>query len=134
MNKSNSLIISAIIALFWVSYRTNQYFEDKISANQIQVLGSSTEKRFFLPLPADAEQISKSEEARTLDLILKSNKNSRDLKDFYKEILRSKGYENDYEYEKENVSEIRYLNDKEDLKITFTQEGDSSIIEFNYHY
>jgi hypothetical protein len=134
MNKSKSLIISAIIALFWVSYRTNQYFEDKISANQIQVLGSSTEKRFFLPLPVDAEQISKSEEARTTDLILKSNKNSRELKDFYKEILRSKGYENDYEYEKDNISEIRYLNDKEDLKITFTQEGDSSIVEFNYHY
>ena len=134
MNKSNSLIISAIIALFWVSYRTNQYFEDKISANQIQVLGASTKKRFFLPLPENYEQISKSDEARTMDLIIKSNKNSSELKDFYKEILRSKGYENDYEYEKDNVSEIRYLNDKEDLKITFTQEGDSSIIEFNYHY
>jgi len=134
MNKSNSLIISAIIALFWVSYRTNQYFEDKISANHIQVLGASTEKRFFLPLPENHEQISKSDEARTTDLIIKSNKSSRELKDFYKEILRSKGYENDYEYEKDNVSEIRYLNDKEDLKITLTQEGDSSIIEFNYHY
>ena len=55
------------------------------------------------------------------------------LLNFYKEILRSKEYENDYEYEKDNIIEFRYLKDSEDLKITITQEGENSLIEFNYH-
>lgn len=131
----NKLVIAAIISLFWISYRANQYFEDKLATNgQTKVLGTSKQNRFFLPLPENYEEITKNEESRSLNLIIKSNKSSKELKDFYKEILRSKGYENDYEYEKDNVSEIRYLNDKEDLKVTFTQNEDYSITEFNYHY
>lgn len=131
----NKLALATIISLFWISYRANQYFEDKLSDNhQNQVLGISRENRFFLPLPDKYEIITKDEESRSTKLIIKSSSPITELKDFYKEILRSKGYENDYEYDKDNISEIRYLSEKEDIKITFTQNEDYSLIEFNYHY
>ena len=122
-----------IISFFWISYRTTQYFEDKLGVTQNKVLGISQEKRFFLPLPKDSEEISREDEARNTKLIIKSKKPVSELKDFYKEILRSKNYQNDYEYEKDNIVEINYLNEKEEIKITLTQEGEFSLIEFDHH-
>lgn len=130
----NNLIIALVISLFWISYRTNQYFEDKINPSGSKVLGIVKEPRFFLPLPDKYELISRSDEARKIDLIINVPAAASEVKDFYKEILRSKGYQNDYEYEKDNVMEIRYLTEKEDIKITFTQNNDSTLVEFIYNY
>lgn len=129
-----NIAVLLIISVFWISYRTTQYFEDKLNSNQTKVLGASQEKRFFLPLPKDYEEISREDNVRNTLLIVKSNKPIIELKDFYKEILRSKSYQNDYEYEKDNLIEISYLNEKEEIKITLTQEGDESLIQFNHHY
>ena len=130
----NGLVIALIVSLFWISYRTSQYFEDKINPSDSKVLGIIQEPRFFLPLPDEYEVISRSDEARKTDLIVNVPKPAKELRDFYKEILRSKGYQNDYEYEKDNVIEIRYLNEKEDIKITFTQNNDNTLVEFAYNY
>ncbi len=129
-----NIAILLIISVFWISYRTTQYFEDKLNPTKNKVLGATLEKRFFLPLPKDSKEILREDEARNTKLIIKSQKPITELKDFYKEILRSKGFANDYEYEKDNLLEISYLNEKEEIKITFTQEGDESLIDFNYHY
>ena len=130
----NGLVIALIVSLFWISYRTSQYFEDKINPSDSKVLGIIQEPRFFLPLPDKYEVISRSDEARKTDLIVNVPKPAKELRDFYKDILRSKGYQNDYEYEKDNVIEIRYLNEKEDIKITFTQNNDNTLVEFAYNY
>ena len=129
-----NIAILLIISVFWISYRTTQYFEDKLNPTKNKVLGATQEKRFFLPLPKDSKEILREDEARNTKLIIKSQKPITELKDFYKEILRSKGFANDYEYEKDNLLEISYLNEKEEIKITFTQEGDETLIDFNYHY
>ena len=129
-----NIAILLIISVFWISYRTTQYFEDKLNPTKNKVLGATLEKRFFLPLPKDSKEILREDEARNTKLIIKSQKPITELKDFYKEILRSKGFANDYEYEKDNLLEISYLNEKEEIKITFTQEGEESLIEFNHHY
>jgi hypothetical protein len=129
-----NIAVLLIISVFWISYRTTQYFEDKLNSNQTKVLGATQEKRFFLPLPKHYEEISREDNVRNTSLIIKTNKPITELRDFYKEILRSKNYQNDYEYEKDNLIEISYLNDKEEIKITLTQEGDESLIQFNHHY
>ena len=54
-----NIAVLLIISVFWISYRTTQYFEDKLNSNQTKVHGATQEKRFFLPLPKDYEEISK---------------------------------------------------------------------------
>ena len=122
-----------IFLLIVIAHYSNEYFEDKIYGQNKKVLGASKEERFFLPFPKDYQLISTSSDQRNSNIIIVSTKPSSELKAFYKEILRSKDYQNDYEFEKDNIIEIRYLKEDEDLKITFTQEGKTSIVEFNYH-
>lgn len=117
----------------WVTYRTSLVFENKVLGEQNEVLGASKEDRFFLPFPKDYEVVTQTKEPRFQNIIIKSNKPASELVAFYKEILRSKNFQNDYEYEKDNLREIRYLNEKEDVKITFTSENEITLIEFDYH-
>jgi len=126
------LPVVIILALVITVY-SNDYFEDKIFGENKKVLGVTKEDRFFLPFPKDYEIVSSTTDQRNTNIIITSQKSALELKDFYKEILRSKEYENDYEYEKDNLVEIRYLKDSEDIKITFTQEGPTTLVEFNYH-
>jgi len=130
---NQTIIAIAILLSILVSIFSNEYFEDKILGQNKKVLGISKEERFFLPLPKDFKIISTNSDQRNTNLIVEATKNATELRDFYKEILRSKGYENDYEYEKDNVSELRYIKESEDLKITVTQEGENTILEFNHH-
>lgn len=123
----------AIILALVITVYSNDYFEDKIFGENKKVLGVTKEDRFFLPFPKDYEIVSSTTDQRNTNIIITSQKSALELKDFYKEILRSKEYENDYEYEKDNLVEIRYLKDSEDIKITFTQEGPTTLVEFNYH-
>jgi hypothetical protein len=116
-----------------VTFYSNQYFEDKILTQDKKILGISNEERFILPFPKEYETISSLRDQRNTKIIINVKKPASEIRDFYKEILRSKEYENDYEYEKDNIIEFRYLKDSEDLKITITQEGENSLIEFNYH-
>jgi hypothetical protein len=116
-----------------ITFYSNQYFEDKIMTQDKKILGISNEERFILPFPKEYETISSLRDQRNTKIIINVKKPASEIRDFYKEILRSKEYENDYEYEKDNIIEFRYLKDSEDLKITITQEGENSLIEFNYH-
>jgi len=127
------VIITVSLAVGLVTFYSNQYFEDKIMSQDKKILGISSEERFILPFPKEYETISSVRDQRNTKIIINVKKPASEIRDFYKEILRSKEYENDYEYEKDNIIEFRYLKDSEDLKITITQEGDSSLVEFNYH-
>lgn len=132
MNKSlliGLIIVFGILATFY----SNEYFEDKILGQDKKVLGISKEERFFLPFPKNYLLISNIQDQRNTKIIISVDKPSFEIKNFYKEILRSKNYENDYEYEKDNISELRYIKEHEDLKISITQEGNTSLVEFNYH-
>lgn len=131
MNKKYLTFIILFVIL--ATYFGNEYFEDKIFGSNKKVLGISKEERFFLPFPKEYQIISQSSDQRNTNIVLTVKKPANEIKDFYKEILRSKEYENDYEYEKDNLVELRYLKDSEDLKINITQEADNSIVEFNYH-
>lgn len=127
------VIITVSLAVGLVTIYSNQYFEDKIMSQDKKILGISSEERFILPFPKEYENIFSVRDQRNTKIIINVKKPASEIRDFYKEILRSKEYENDYEYEKDNIIEFRYLKDSEDLKITITQEGDSSLVEFNYH-
>ncbi len=116
-----------------ITFYSNQYFEDKIMSQDKKILGISSEERFILPFPKEYETISSLRDQRNTKIIINVKKPASEIRDFYKEILRSKDYENDYEYEKDNIIEFRYIKDSEDLKITITQEGENSLVEFNYH-
>jgi hypothetical protein len=131
MNKNYLILIILFIAL--VTYFGNEYFEDKILGSNKKVLGISKEERFFLPFPKDYQIITQNSDQRNTNIVLTVKKSAIEIKEFYKEILRSKEYENDYDYEKDNIVELRYIKASEDLKITITQEAESSIVEFNYH-
>jgi hypothetical protein len=131
MNKTYGAL--GIVVLLLLTYFSNEYFEDKIFGQNKKVLGINKEERFFLPYPKDYEVVSSTSDQRSTTVIINVLKPASEIRDFYKEILRSKEYEIDYEYEKDNVIEIRYLKDTEDLKITITQEGNSALVEFNYH-
>lgn len=116
-----------------ITFFSNEYFEDKIMGQNKKILGASNEERFFLPFPKDYQIISSNSDQRNSIIVISVKKPFTEIRDFYKEILRSKEYEKDYEYEKDNFIEIRYLKDLEDIKISITQEADNSLIEFNYH-
>jgi hypothetical protein len=132
MNKILTIImVSLTIGI--LTYISNQYFEDRIMGQDKKILGISSEERFFLPFPKEYVLLSSVKDQRNTKIIISVSKPAQEIKNFYKEILRSKEFENDYEYEKDNIIEIRYLKESEDLKITITQEGETSIIEFNYH-
>lgn len=133
MSKKIIFLLLAIIALGIITFYSNEYFEDKIYGQNKKVLGSSIEDRFFLPFPKDYQVISSSKEQRKTDFIINVPKPAIEIKDFYKEILRSKSYENDYEYEKDNVIELKYTKDSEEIKIVITEENQNSIVEFNYY-
>lgn len=132
------MIKYAVLFVFislWVTYRTSLLFENKISSQKNEVLGASIKiDRFFLPFPKDHEIITQSKELRFTNIIIKTKKQASELVEFYKEILRSKNFQNDYEYEKENIREIRYISEKEDIKITLTSEGETTLVEFDYHF
>lgn len=125
------LVIFTIGAL--VTLYSNEYFEDKIVGQNKKVLGASREERFFLPFPKDYDLVSSNSDQRNSVIVIAVKKPNTEIRDFYQEILRSKEYEKDYEYEKDNIIEFRYLKASEDIKITITQEVDNSLIEFNYH-
>jgi hypothetical protein len=132
MNKYFKVTVGLILLLF-LTHVSNEYFEDKIQGQNKKILGISKEDRFFLPFPKDYNIVSSVTDQRNTKIIINVKKPSQEIKDFYKEILRSKEYENDYEYEKENIIELRYLKESEDLKITITQDGEFSLIEFNHY-
>jgi hypothetical protein len=122
-----------IIILGSATVLSNQYFEDKIGPLNPKVLGLEKEQRFFLPFPKDNDLISWTNELRKTKIIISVKKPAQELKEFYQEILRSKDYEKDYEYEKDNFIELRFIKEQEDLKITISQSDDISLVEFNYH-
>jgi hypothetical protein len=127
------VIIMVSLSVGLITFYSNQYFEDKIMSQDKKILGISSEERFILPFPKEYETISSLRDQRNTKIIINVKKPASEIRDFYKEILRSKDYENDYEYEKDNIIEFRYIKDSEDLKITITQEGENSLVEFNYH-
>jgi hypothetical protein len=132
MNKYALIIILFFIGSL-VTYYSNEYFEDKIWNSDKKVLGIIKEERFFLPFPKEYQLVSSNSDQRNSVIVITVKKSYKEISEFYQEILRSKGYEKDYEYEKDNIIEFRYLKENEDLKISITQELDNSIVEFNYH-
>lgn len=133
MSKKALLILISIVSLAGVTSYSNEYFEDKIFNQNKKILGISKEERFFLPFPKEYQLISTNSDQRNSNIIISTKKPAKEIAEYYKEILRSKEFENDYEFEKDNVIELRYFKDSEDLKIAVTQEGNETIVEFNYH-
>lgn len=132
MNKI-ALFVGIFILGSLITFYSNEYFEDKIAGQNKKILGISKEERFFLPFPKEFQVVSSSSDQRTTNIVISVPKSFYEIRDFYKEILRSKGFENEYEYEKDNIIEFKYLKENEEIKITITQEGDLSLVEFNYH-
>ena len=127
------IILGAFIVGLIATHLSNEYFEDKIYNENTKILGKFTENRFFLPFPKSYQLISSESDQRNTKIILETNISKKEISEFYKEILRSKDYEKDFEFEKDNTIELRYLKDSEDLKITITQDQGNSLIEFNYY-
>jgi hypothetical protein len=126
------VVLISLVSLSVITYVSNQKFKENIQ-NVSQILGEKQERRFFLPFPKDYQIISENNKARKTNIVLESTKTNKEIKDFYEEILRSKNYQKEYEYESENLIEFRYTTDSEDLIIKTTQLDGRSLTEFDYH-
>lgn len=131
MNLKYVLFIS-IISLSIITYISNQKFKENIQ-NVSEILGQKEDRRFFLPFPKDHKIISQNKEVRKTNIVIESSKSNTEMKDFYEEILRSKNFQKEFEYESENLIEFRYTTDTEDLTIKATQLDGKSLTEFDYH-
>jgi len=121
-------IIPIIITTVWIFYRSNQYFEGKIYNNP-EVKSSYSEKRFFLPFPKNYELISEYEENGYEVKIINTSDDISTLNGFYQEILRSKNFLKDYEYESDNTQEFKYSKENYEINIILNkQEKGTSII------
>lgn len=124
-------ILPIFISVLWVFYRSNQYFEGNINSNP-QVKSLSNQKRFFLPFPKNYELINEYEESFQEIKIINTKEDISILNGFYQEILRSKNYLKDYEYENENTQEFKYSKDKEEITIILTKQTDGTSVMFKY--
>lgn len=126
------LALPLLIAFLWIFYRSNQYFEGKMYDTK-EVKAVTSQKRFFLPLPKNYELISEYEENGFDIKIVNTNEDLTYLNSFYQEILRSKNFLKDYEYESENTQEFKYSKDHKEITIILNkQEKGTSIIFKNF--
>jgi hypothetical protein len=126
------VVIISIISLSVITYISNQKFKENIQ-NVSEILGQKEERRFFLPFPKDHKIISENYDVRKTNIVIESAKTNQEIKEFYEEILRSKNYQKEYEYENEGLIEFRYTNEKEDLIIKSSQVDKVSLTEFDFH-
>ena len=125
----NKLYLLLIFAFFWILFRSNQYFEDRLNqAPEVKALTST--KRFFLPYPKNYEIISESEEQSQVVRVIKTSQDKKSLNSFYQEILRIKGYEKEYELENEDFIEFKYSKKNEEVIINLSSENNQTNIIF----
>jgi len=125
----NKLYLLLIFAFFWILFRSNQYFEDRLNqAPEVKALTST--KRFFLPYPKNYEIISESEEQSQVVRVIKTTQDKKSLNSFYQEILRIKGYEKEYELENEDFIEFKYSKKNEEVIINLSSENNQTNIIF----
>lgn len=126
------VVLISLVSLSIITYVSNQKFKENIQ-NVSEILGEKQERRFFLPFPKDHKIISENYDVRKTNIVIESAKTNKDIKDFYEEILRSKNYQKEYEYESEGLIEFRYTTENEDLVIKTSQVDGVSLTEFEYH-
>ena len=126
------VVLISLVSLSVITYVSNQKFKENIQ-NVSEILGEKQERRFFLPFPKDHKVISENYDVRKTNIVIESTKTNKEIKDFYEEILRSKNYQKEYEYESEGLIEFRYTTEKEDLVIKTSQVNEVSLTEFDYH-
>jgi hypothetical protein len=125
----NKLYFLLIFAFFWILFRSNQYFEDRLNqAPEVKALTST--KRFFLPYPKNYEIISETEEQSQVVRVIKTSQDKKSLNSFYQEILRIKGYEKEYELENEDFIEFKYSKKNEEVIINLSSENNQTNIIF----
>ncbi len=123
------LVLPIFISFIWIFYRSNQYFEGSINNNP-EVKSLTSHQRFFLPFPKNYEIISEYEESGYEYKIINTKNEISYLNSFYQEILRSKNYLKDYEYENDNVQEFKYSKDRNEITISLTKQKDGTSIIF----
>lgn len=123
------LLLPIFISVLWIFYRSNQYFEGFINSSP-EVKSSTSQNRFFLPFPKNYELVSEYDEEGFNYIIINSINDISYLNSFYQEILRSKNYLKDYEYENENVQEFKYSKDKSEITIILTKQSEVTSIIF----
>jgi len=126
------ILIISVVSLSIITYISNQKFKENFQ-NVSEILGEKQERRFFLPFPKDHQIISQNNEVRKTNIVIESSKSTLEIKEFYEEILKSKNFQKEYEYESENLIEFRYTTETEDLIIKTTQLEGKSLTEFEYH-
>lgn len=126
------VILPSLIALSWIFFRSNQYFEDRMYLKP-EVKGEESKQNFFLPFPKDFKLISESEEENYLILVGESNQNYKEIVTFYQEILRSKNYLKEYEFEDINSMEIKYSKNNKEIIITSNKIDNISNLIFKYN-
>lgn len=131
MNLKYVALIS-LVSLSVITFISNQKFKENIQ-NVSEILGEKQERRFFLPFPKDHKIISENYDVRKTSIVIESTKTNKEIKDFYEEILRSKNFQKEYEYESEGLVEFRYTTENEDLTIKTSQVDGFSLTEFEYH-
>lgn len=124
-------ILPITIAVIWIFYRSNQYFEGNLNSTP-QVKSGVIQQRFFLPLPKNFELISEHEENGYQIKIINTKEDITYLNGFYQEILRSKNYLKDYEYESENNQEFKYSKDKNEITVIISKQADLTSVIFKY--
>jgi len=127
----NKFILPIFISTLWLFYRSNQFFEGSINTTP-EVKSFVFQKKFFLPFPKNYELVSEYEEYYQEIKIIKTDADISFLNGFYQEILRSKNFKKDYEYENDNLQEFKYSNDKEEIIVTLTKQKDGTSIMFKH--
>jgi len=120
-----------LISVIWIFYRTNQFFEDQINSVP-EVKSSTIQNKFFLPYPKNYELINEYEENYQEIKIIKTNSDIGYLNGFYQEILRSKNFAKDYEYENEEIQEFKYSKENQEITIILTKQKDGTSIMFRH--
>lgn len=125
--------LAILVSIIWIFYRSNQYFEGSIYQTP-EVKSQSDSWRFFLPLPKNYEIISQERDSKEEILVLSTNDKKESLNFFYQEILRSKNYQKEYEYEEEGNLEIKYSKDKQEIVIIINEQKDTTSLIFKKTY
>ena len=126
-----NFIFPILISILWIFYRSNQYFEDKMYYTP-QVKAVTSQVSFFLPYPKNFELISEYQEKGYEVKIINTVEDISSLNSFYQEILRSKNFQKDFEYENENSQEFKYSKEREEINIILNRQDKGTSVIFRH--
>lgn len=133
IDKISKIRMEFIILVFLAAGAIASYFVflsyEPVIAMPIPNVKGTVTPVFELPLPKDSESISYNTSLEAQNMIIKSSRTPSEIHQFYKNVMRDKGFEIETEKERDQFLIKEYKNDRRTITIVTTvQESDKMTI------